>query len=49
MVISDDKQRMMPTDMDLKTGQHLSYKEAVWLTNSSNPRLRGEVIKLVKD
>ncbi|XP_047965171.1 rhamnogalacturonate lyase B-like [Salvia hispanica] len=43
MVISDDKQRMMPTDMDLKTGQHLSYKEAVWLTNSSNPRLRGEV------
>ncbi|KAL1566777.1 rhamnogalacturonan endolyase [Salvia divinorum] len=33
----------MPTEMDLKTGQHLGYKEAVLITNSSNPQLRGEV------
>ncbi|XP_057807277.1 probable rhamnogalacturonate lyase B [Salvia miltiorrhiza] len=43
MVISDDKQRIMPTEMDTKTGRSLDYKEAVLLTNPSNPQLRGEV------
>lgn len=43
MVISDDKQRVMPTDKDRKAGRSLDYKEAVLLKNSANPSLRGEV------
>ncbi|XP_042015515.1 probable rhamnogalacturonate lyase B isoform X2 [Salvia splendens] len=43
MVISDDKQRVMPTSMDRKGCHNLDYREAVLLTNSSNPLLRGEV------
>ncbi|KAG6403295.1 hypothetical protein SASPL_135512 [Salvia splendens] len=43
MVISDDKQRFMPTSMDRKGCYNLDYKEAVLLTNSSNPLLRGEI------
>lgn len=43
MAISDDKQRIMPTDYDRKTGQRLNYPEAVLLTNPENPNLKGEV------
>ncbi|KAL6560102.1 hypothetical protein OROHE_006340 [Orobanche hederae] len=43
MAISDDKQRFMPTDFDRKIGRVLDYKEAVLITNSKNPRLKGEV------
>ncbi|KAI3462155.1 hypothetical protein Pfo_018818 [Paulownia fortunei] len=43
MAISDDKQRVMPTDRDRTAGQILDYKEAVLITNPGNPRLRGEV------
>ncbi|KAL1540765.1 rhamnogalacturonan endolyase [Salvia divinorum] len=43
MVISDDKQRIMPTSIDRKGCYNLDYREAVLLTNSSNPLLRGEV------
>ncbi|KAH6808093.1 Rhamnogalacturonate lyase family protein [Perilla frutescens var. frutescens] len=43
MVISDDKQRIMPSAMDRKLGQRLDYHEAVVLTHPSNPQLRGEV------
>lgn len=43
MVISDDKQRIMPTEWDRKGGHNLDYREAVLLTNPSNPQLRGEV------
>lgn len=43
MVISDDKQRTMASQMDREEGQELDYPEAVLLTNSSNPQLRGEV------
>ncbi|CAA0821037.1 Rhamnogalacturonate lyase family protein, partial [Striga hermonthica] len=43
MVISDNKQRFMPTDKDRKAGQILGYKEAVLITSSHNPRLKGEV------
>lgn len=43
MVISDDKQRIMPSESDRQVGHKLDYQEAVLLTNPSNPRLRGEV------
>ncbi|KAK6154143.1 hypothetical protein DH2020_013782 [Rehmannia glutinosa] len=43
MVVSDDKQRLMPTDNDRKAGQILDYKEAVLITNPHNPTLKGEV------
>ncbi|KAM3344718.1 rhamnogalacturonate lyase isoform X1 [Capsicum galapagoense] len=43
MAISDDMQRMMPTDEDRSDGQVLDYKEAVRLTHPSNPKLKGEV------
>ncbi|KAJ8543971.1 hypothetical protein K7X08_025589 [Anisodus acutangulus] len=33
----------MPTAMDRKNGKVLGYKEAVQLTNPSNPKLKGEV------
>ncbi|GFP94449.1 rhamnogalacturonate lyase [Phtheirospermum japonicum] len=43
MAISDDIQRVMPTDNDRKAGHVLDYKEAVLITNADNPRLVGEV------
>ncbi|CAI9111389.1 OLC1v1011607C1 [Oldenlandia corymbosa var. corymbosa] len=43
MAISDDKQRFMPSAEDLRRGKRLAYKEAVLLTNPSNPALNGEV------
>ncbi|KAH6784509.1 Rhamnogalacturonate lyase family protein [Perilla frutescens var. hirtella] len=43
MAISDDKQRIMPTEQDRKSGKTLDYAEAVLLTNPSNPTLKGEV------
>ncbi|XP_059645438.1 probable rhamnogalacturonate lyase B [Cornus florida] len=43
MAISDERQRIMPTAHDRNTGQVLDYKEAVLLTNPSNPALKGEV------
>ncbi|XP_015057396.1 probable rhamnogalacturonate lyase B [Solanum pennellii] len=43
MAVSDERQRVMPTSMDRKKGQVLDYKEAVHLTNSTNPDLNGEV------
>lgn len=45
MVLSDDKQRIMPTQEDREKGQALAYPEAVRLTDPSNPELMGEVIK----
>ncbi|KAL3630435.1 hypothetical protein CASFOL_023419 [Castilleja foliolosa] len=43
MAISDDIQRVMPTENDRKTGHILDYKEAVLITNAGNPQLVGEV------
>lgn len=43
MAISDEKQRIMPTEEDRKSGKQLDYPEAVLLTNPSNPKLKGEV------
>lgn len=43
MVISDDKQRIMPSQMDRQSGHKLDYPEAVLLTNPSNPKLGQEV------
>uniref|UniRef100_A0A2N9EFC9 rhamnogalacturonan endolyase n=1 Tax=Fagus sylvatica TaxID=28930 RepID=A0A2N9EFC9_FAGSY len=43
MAISDDQQRMMPTEEDRNTGQPLAFPEAVLLTHPTNPELRGEV------
>ncbi|CAN6679844.1 unnamed protein product [Malus baccata var. baccata] len=43
MVVSDDRQRIMPTAEDRENGIKLAYPEAVLLTNPSNPDLRGEV------
>ncbi|CAH9091563.1 unnamed protein product, partial [Cuscuta europaea] len=43
MAISDEIQRQMPSDNDRSTGMTLDYKEAVLLTNPSNPNMRGEV------
>nr|GMC57304.1 probable rhamnogalacturonate lyase B [Ipomoea batatas] len=43
MAISDEIQRVMPSDKDRSTGDPLDYKEAVLLTKPSNPRLKGEV------
>ncbi|KAM1223200.1 hypothetical protein TB2_010495 [Malus domestica] len=45
MAISDDRQRFMPTAED-REGDHsqtLAYREAVLLTNPSNPEFKGEV------
>jgi len=44
MAISDKIQRIMPMPQDRETGQPLAYKEAVLLTNPTNPALKGEVI-----
>ncbi|KAE7995833.1 hypothetical protein FH972_000598 [Carpinus fangiana] len=43
MALSDDKQRIMPTQKDRENSQALAYPEAVLLTNTTNPRVRGEV------
>ncbi|KAB1200354.1 Rhamnogalacturonate lyase [Morella rubra] len=43
MVISDDKQRIMPTAEDRKKGETLAFPEAVLLTEPSDPELKGEV------
>ncbi|KAL6560863.1 hypothetical protein OROHE_006040 [Orobanche hederae] len=43
MAISDNRQRIMPTDNDREGGHTLDYREAVKLTNPSNSKLKGEV------
>uniref|UniRef100_A0A7N0TNA7 Rhamnogalacturonan lyase domain-containing protein n=1 Tax=Kalanchoe fedtschenkoi TaxID=63787 RepID=A0A7N0TNA7_KALFE len=43
MALSDERQRIMPTARDRETGKPLAYKEAVLLTDPSNPDLREEV------
>uniref|UniRef100_A0A803MAW9 rhamnogalacturonan endolyase n=1 Tax=Chenopodium quinoa TaxID=63459 RepID=A0A803MAW9_CHEQI len=43
MAISDDRQRIMPMPEDRENGLPLAFKEAVLLTNPTNPDLRGEV------
>nr|XP_016448768.1 PREDICTED: probable rhamnogalacturonate lyase B [Nicotiana tabacum] len=43
MAISDERQRVMPMPVDRETGEVLDYKEAVLLTNPTNPDLKGEV------
>lgn len=46
MAVSDVRQRTMPMPEDRVTGQPLAYKEAVLLTNPTNPELRGEVLTI---
>lgn len=43
MAISDDIQRVMPSANDRSSGQILEYKEAVLLTDPTNPKLKGQV------
>lgn len=43
MALSDDKQRVMPTQRDREHSPALAYPEAVLLTNATNPKVRGEV------
>ncbi|XP_059436640.1 probable rhamnogalacturonate lyase B [Corylus avellana] len=43
MALSDDKQRIMPTQKDREKSHALAYPEAVLLTNATNPTIRGEV------
>nr|GLL38622.1 uncharacterized protein LOC109172756 [Ipomoea trifida] len=43
MAISDDIQRVMPSANDRSSGQTLEYKEAVLLTDPTNPKLKGQV------
>lgn len=43
MALSDERQRVMPTEHDRDRGQPLAYREAVLLTDPSNPELKGEV------
>ncbi|KAK7858599.1 rhamnogalacturonate lyase [Quercus suber] len=43
MAVSDSMQRIMPSAEDRAKGEPLAYPEAVLLTNTSNPKLRGEV------
>lgn len=45
MALSDTRQRIMPRaeDRQKERSQNLAFKEAVLLTNPSNPRLKGEV------
>lgn len=47
MAVSDVRQRFMPTSEDRLNGQVLGYKEAVLLTNPSNPEFKGEVINII--
>lgn len=44
MAMSDVRQRIMPRNTDRMTGEPLAYKEAVLLTNPTNPDLTGEVL-----
>ncbi|XP_073275004.1 uncharacterized protein [Primulina huaijiensis] len=43
MAVSDNLQRIMPTDYDRTRGQVLDYKEAVLLTNPANSTLKRQV------
>lgn len=43
MAISDYKQRIMPSYTERGSAKKLAYKEAVLLTNTSDPMLKGEV------
>lgn len=43
MAISEHKQRIMPTMTDRDRGKVLDYKEAVLITNTTDPTLQGEV------
>ncbi|KAL9160704.1 hypothetical protein ABFS82_08G218200 [Erythranthe guttata] len=43
MVVSDERQRYMPKVKDRTNGQVLDYKEAVLLTNATNPAFNREV------
>ncbi|KAL0367889.1 UNVERIFIED_CONTAM: hypothetical protein Scaly_1007800 [Sesamum calycinum] len=43
MAMSNERQRIMPTSKDRLTGKILDYKEAVLLTNPTNPEFKGEV------
>lgn len=43
MAVSDERQRVMPTQEDREKGKVLGFKEAVLLTNPANPDLKGEV------
>ncbi|CAN4114795.1 unnamed protein product [Withania somnifera] len=43
MAVSDERQRVMPTQVDRKNGKVLDYKEAVLLTDPTNSDLKGEV------
>ncbi|KAL0449520.1 UNVERIFIED_CONTAM: hypothetical protein Slati_1508400 [Sesamum latifolium] len=43
MAMSNERQRIMPTYEDRLTGEVLDYKEAVLLTNPTNPEFKGEV------
>ncbi|KAA8546653.1 hypothetical protein F0562_003116 [Nyssa sinensis] len=43
MAVSDQRQRIMPMDVDGETAQKLDYPEAVRLTKPTNPELKGEV------
>ncbi|KAL7143855.1 hypothetical protein ABFS83_08G219800 [Erythranthe nasuta] len=43
MAVSDARQRFMPKNQDRRNGQVLGYKEAVLITNATNPEFNGEV------
>ncbi|XP_038991462.1 probable rhamnogalacturonate lyase B [Hibiscus syriacus] len=43
MALSDSRQRIMPSTYDRIRSQTLAFKEAVVLTNPSDPQLKGEV------
>ncbi|MCD7456966.1 hypothetical protein HAX54_033733 [Datura stramonium] len=43
LAVSDERQRVMPTEVDRENGKVLDYKEAVLLTDPTNPDLKGEV------
>ncbi|XP_047334379.1 probable rhamnogalacturonate lyase B [Impatiens glandulifera] len=43
MAVSNTRRGIMPTDSDRKHGRILDYKEAILLTNPSNPALKGKV------
>ncbi|KAL8047044.1 hypothetical protein ABFX02_08G212900 [Erythranthe guttata] len=43
MAVSDSRQRFMPKVKDRENGKVLDYKEAVLLTNATNPAFNGEV------
>lgn len=46
MAMSDERQRLMPTTKDRDSGNQLAYKEAVHLSNPSNPDFKGEVTQI---